>query len=202
LKVLLITDGLFHPPLFGRIAVHQALKQLDGYAFSHIHSLEQLPAHSNELDAMVLYFHHKSISERALAALDEFVSNGGGLLGIHSATASFKQTPHYFEILGGRFTGHGTVEPIEVKLAATLDEPFRDLPGFTIRDELYIHEVQPEVKIHFEAMQGGAPVPVVWTYRYGKGKVCYAVPGHLSATMRNPVYQEVLKRSLAWVCRS
>ena len=202
MKVLLVTDGIFHPPLHGRIAVHQGLEQLDGYAFSHIRSLEQLPARLDEFNALVLYFHHKRIRDRTLAVLDEFVSNGGGLLGIHSATASFKQTPHYFEILGGRFTGHGEVEAIEVKRIGSLDEPFGSLPGFTVKDELYIHEIQPGVKIHFEALHGGAPIPIVWTYRYGKGKVCYAVPGHRSATMKNPVYQEVLKRGLAWVCQS
>jgi type 1 glutamine amidotransferase len=202
LKVLLVIDGFIHPPLFGRLAVQRALKQLDGYAFSHVRSLEQLPARLDQLDAFVLYFHHKRLSDWALAALEEFVSNGGGLLGIHSATASFKQTHHYFEILGGRFTGHGAVEPIEVQPAGSLDEPFRDLPGFTVKDELYLHEIQPGVKIHFEAPHGGALVPVVWTHRYGTGKVCYAVPGHRAATMRNPHYQEILKRGLAWVCRS
>ena len=34
---------------------------------------------------------------------------------------------------------------------------------------------------------------MVWTYRYGKGKVCYAVPGHTSATMSNPIYQKILQ---------
>ena len=40
-------------------------------------------------------------------AFDGFVRAGGGVLAIHSATASFKGSPAYFEVLGGRFVGQG-----------------------------------------------------------------------------------------------
>jgi len=40
----------------------------------------------------------------------------------------------------------------------------------------------------------------VWTYYYGQGRVCYAVPGHRTETMRDKTYQKILQRGLAWVC--
>jgi type 1 glutamine amidotransferase len=197
-KVLLVTDGYIHPLLLARKALHKALAELDGYEFQHVRSMERLPQSLNTFLAMVIYIHHKQISETALAALDTFVSNGGGILGVHTATASFKQQMHYFEILGGRFTGHGEVGDFEVKRVR--DDIFGDIGDFIVKDELYIHELQPRIDIHFTAKHEDQDVPVVWTYKYGDGRVCYAVPGHTTATMRNKTYHQILRRGLAWVC--
>ena len=195
-KVLLITDGIFHPPYFGRVALKKNMAELDGFEFQHVRSMEKLPADLKDFSALVIYLHHKKISRSALTVLDAFVSEGGGILAIHSATASFKEANRFFEILGGRFVGHGAVEKIEVKRVK--DEIF-DVGDFVIKDELYIHELQPGIDVHFTAKHEGKDIPVVWTYRYGKGKVCYAVPGHTTTSMKHPSVQEILRRGLRWV---
>lgn len=197
-KVLRVTDGIFHPTWLGRFALHNALKELSGFSFVHVSSLEKLPADLESFSAFVLHYHHKTISDSALGRLEQFVKNGGGILAIHAATASFKESLPYFEILGGRFIGHGAVEPFEVKRIR--DDVFGGIDDFVVKDELYIHELQPGIEVHFTAKHEGQDVPVVWTYRYGKGKICYAVPGHTTESMKNKTYQEVLKRGLEWVC--
>lgn len=199
MNVLLITSGIFHPPLWGRLALHKALAESGGCDFKMIHSLEQLPADLESFSALVLHFHHRRISPAALVKLDAFVRGGGGVLAIHAATASFKETPAYFDILGGRFTGHGTVEKFAARRIK--DEVFGGIGDFTVIDELYLHELKPGLEVHFTANYEGKAVPVVWTQGFGTGRVCYACPGHISATMRNPAYQEVLRRGLLWVGR-
>jgi type 1 glutamine amidotransferase len=196
-KVLLVTAGIFHPTYFGRMALHRSLHQLDGFSFDRVASLKQLPSNLLPYSALVLHYHHKAVSERALHALKEYVANGGGILAIHAATASFKASLPYFEILGGRFIGHGQVEKIEV--TKIRDEIFHGIGDFTVRDELYIHELHPGIEVHFTAKHEGRDVPIVWTYRYGKGKVCYAGPGHTTSTMKNQTYQQLLQRGLNWV---
>ena len=198
-KVLLVTDGFFHPPLIARKVLHKTLAELDGYEFQHVRSMEKLPGALKVFSALVIYIHHKNISEKALVALDEFVSNGGGILGVHSATAAFQKQLHYFEILGGRFIGHGPIEPFEVKPVAE-SEIFDDIPVFIVKDELYIHELQPGITPQFTATHEGQETPMVWTYHYGQGRVCYAVPGHRTETMHNATYQNILQRGLIWVC--
>jgi type 1 glutamine amidotransferase len=195
-KVLLVTDGIFHPPYFGRMALEKNLTELDGFEFQHVRSMEKSPANLKDFSALVIYIHHKRISRSALTDLDAFVSGGGGILAIHSATASFKEANLFFEILGGRFIGHGPVEKIEVKKVK--DEIF-DIGDFVIKDELYIHELQPGIDVHFTAKHDGKDIPVVWTYCYGEGKVCYAVPGHTTASMKHPSVQGILQHGLKWV---
>jgi uncharacterized protein len=198
--IILVTSGIFHPPYSGRMAVHQALRQMDGFAFRNIPSLEKLPADLSRYSAMVLYYHHKSISDRALGRLDDFVSGGGGILAIHSATASFKESQRYFEILGGRFIGHGPVENFEVR--GRKYDIFNGVEPFSIRDELYIHELQPGIDVHFTISHDGQEAPAVWTHSYGAGRVCYAVPGHTTESMKHPAVQEILRRGLKWACKA
>ena len=199
-KVLLVTDGLFHPPLPARMTLRKTLTELDRFKFQHVHLMEKLPNDLGSFSAIVIYIHHKKISDDALETLDGFVASGGGILGVHTATASFKQQMHYFEILGGRFTGHGPIERFEV--SRVNDEIFGGIEDFVVKDELYIHELQSGIETHFTAKYEGEDVPVVWTYQYGQGRVCYAVPGHTTSTMRNESYQKVLQRALKWVCRA
>jgi type 1 glutamine amidotransferase len=204
-RVLLVTAGVFHPPYFGRKALHAGLAQMEGFTFHPVRSLEQLPTDFESLAALVLYYHEETISEAALSRMDAFVSNGGGVLAIHSATASFKGEKRYFEILGGRFTGHGKLGECEMQRASPkgsngrINAIFEGIENFTIVDELYIHELQPGIEIHYMAKQFGQEAPAVWTYQYGQGKVCYCMPGHTSGSMQHPAMQEILRRGLQWV---
>lgn len=198
-KVLLVTDGIFHPPFLARKVLHETLAELEGFEFQHIRSMEKLPGNLKEFSAMVIYHHHQRISREAVSALDEFVSDGGGILGVHTATAAYKKQPKYFEILGGRFIGHGPIEPFDVKPVLE-SEIFTGIPAFTVKDELYIHELQPGITPHFTATHEGQEVPIIWTNHYGHGRICYVVPGHRTETMRNSTYQMVLQRGLVWAC--
>lgn len=198
-KVLLVTDGIFHPPYRARKLLRDTLAELVGFEVRHIRSMEKLPYDLEDCAAVVIYLHHQKISDKALAAFDEFISSGGGLLGVHTATAAFKERIRYFEILGGRFIGHGPVAPFEVTPIPG-SKVFAGIPAFTVKDELYIHDLQPGITPHFTAAHAGQEVPIVWTYSYKAGRVCYAVPGHRTETMRNKIYQKVLQRGLKWVC--
>jgi type 1 glutamine amidotransferase len=198
--VLLVTAGIFHPPLLGRLAVENFLRSLDEYKFRRISSMEGL----QDLDpggycALVLYFHHRAISPAALSAFERFVCDGGGVLAVHSATASFKGSTRYYEILGGRFVDHGSVQRITLLPTAEGDGIFEGLGPFAVEDELYRHEFYGENTIHFVADVNGERLPQVWTRRFERGRVCYLAPGHLSATMRRPEMREILRRGLAWV---
>ena len=198
-SVLLIASGLAHPPF---LAVWR-LRALVRACFPHVlsvHSLEALAGLDlSKISALVLYFHHQTISEAALQAFERFVSCGGGVLALHSATASFKSCPRYTQILGGRFTGHGAIAPFQVYPVEGENAPFEGLGGFAVQDELYLHDLQPGIRVHFEARLEGRLIPVVWTYQYGAGRVCYAVPGHTAGSLKNPAYRAILRCGLEWV---
>jgi hypothetical protein len=172
------------------------LAALPGVRLQRADSLEALPRlPPDSFQALVLYYHHETVSPAALDCLDTYVRQGGGLLAIHAATASFKQEPRYFDILGGRFVEHGPVALFPVR-PVDQDPVFGDVPPFIVRDELYYHEMVTDVRV---CMVGGTEgVPVVWTRQHGQGRVCYCVFGHTISAVRHPQVHEVLRRGLAW----
>jgi type 1 glutamine amidotransferase len=176
---------------------------MPGYRFQRAASLEALPGPKAEsLQGLVLYVHHETISLTALESLEHFVSQGGGLLAVHSASASFKQEKRYLDILGGSFREHGPIERFLVEPVAGQDEVFDSIPAFSVTDELYRHDYDPDNHVHFTTAVGDEQEPVVWTRRYGKGRVCYCALGHTVSTIRHPQVQQILKRGLGWACGS
>ena len=200
-RVLLVTKGLTHPTLAARMALFKALNQLSSVKLTHIPSLERLPSDFIDYDSMVLYFHEDQISKAALSSLESFVSEGGGILAVHSASASFMAEAVYFEILGGRFKNHGPISKFTLSPIQKSDV-FKGIPSFSVEDELYHHEIWAEITVHFTAKNKGDEIPVVWTNDYGNGRVCYASPGHCLETMCHPEYQKLLMQGLQWVNRS
>lgn len=198
-NILMITDGKVHPPLMGRFWLRYALAGMQGFNFARVNSMEDiLDLDLSVFCGMVLYFHHKKISVQALDTFDEFVSGGGGVLAIHSATASFQDVDRFTDILGGKFSDHGPVEPFSVTPVPPENRIFDDIQEFQVVDELYLHDLQPDIETHFIAIHDGQPVPMIWTRTHGKGRVCFACPGHRAASMRVPEYQQVLIRGLMW----
>jgi len=196
--IWLVSEGIIHPPLDGRFALRRAL-QSSGNQVKSCRRLEQLPQDLSHITAIVLYMHRQSVEEDALHRLIDYVRNGGGILAVHSASASFKRKSAFFELLGGRFVGHGKVQSL--KFRPLREDLFEGIDAFTIVDELYRHEFQPKVEVHWLASAAGEEVPAVWTHRFDAGRVCYLMPGHLGYSLRHPAVQQIIQRGLTWVMR-
>lgn len=201
-QILLVSAGVMHPSWLGRVWLRDFLESLAGYRVKRVGSLEAVRHLTpSQYAALVLYFHHKNVSAGALQALGHYTRSGGGLLALHSATASFKSEERYFEILGGRFERHGPVQPFQVQPAAEQQPAFRGIPAFHVKDELYRHTWDPENEVQFFTQVEGMKEPVVWTRSFGLGRVCYCALGHRAAVMRHPAVQQILRRGLAWASR-
>jgi type 1 glutamine amidotransferase len=199
--VLLVSSGIAHPSLPARFLLRRTLAAMPGYRFRRAASLEALPSQPS-FQAIVLYVHHETLSPSALEKLDSFLRKGGGLLAIHAASASFKEEPRYFELLGGRFVDHGPVESFEVRPTEPPSAIFSGIPPFVVIDELYRHQYDPGNLVHFTTAVGSESQPVVWTRSHGSGRVCYCSLGHTLDAMRRPEVWQILQHGLAWVCAS
>lgn len=207
-SILVVSAGVRHPSLLARFYFHRALGAVPGCRLRRAGSLEALSGSSLALtQAVVLYIHQETISAAALERLEGFVSRGGGLLAVHSASASFVREPRYAEILGGRFREHGPIERFQVQPATPQDPVFAGIPPFAVEDELYRHDYDPDNRIHLFTPVDGEREPVVWTRhcppagagRIAGGRVCYCALGHTVSSMRNPHVQAILQGGLAWV---
>ena len=197
-KILLITLGMVHPTWCARRNLKKIISGISNVDLTVTSDINILADPGlKAYDGMVTYLHRQEISPEALEGLESFVAEGGGFLGIHAATASFKGYPGYFNILGGKFTGHGSSrEHIEVCQKST--GIFPKIPSFAVRDELYFHqEVQP-VDVHFTAEKEGNELPLVWTRNHGKGRVAYVMFGHRASVLKKASVQKIITTALGW----
>ncbi|MBN1532783.1 MAG: ThuA domain-containing protein [Spirochaetes bacterium] len=200
-KVLAITSGTIHPKFHARRRLLSLLRDSGEYEVVHRGSIEALKSlRGGGYAAAVIYLHRRRISAAALEALRDFLRAGGGLLGIHSASASFKSCAEYYQLLGGRFVSHDAIMEFEVIPSPGSSSIFAGCGGFTVRDELYLHDVYRGTAVRFHALHGGREEPMVWTREEGKGRVCYIEPGHCASSIGNAGFRQVTLAALRWLC--
>lgn len=139
-------------------------------------------------------------SEREQGLLD-FVRNGGGLVGVHSAAASFSNSRPYIEMLGCQFLHHPEFHEFTVSIVRKDHYLTQRMPDtFTISDEMYhLQNYDPEkVTLLAQTPWQGKQMPMAYTKTYGKGRVAYLANGHDLRAWRNPEFQKLLIRAIAW----
>jgi type 1 glutamine amidotransferase len=195
-SILGISIGLVHPHLGARSRLKGALSGYDIAWFANVEELRGL--FQCPYRTVILYCHRQRISNEALKTLIGFIEGGGGLLAIHSASASFKGAAAFHRLLGGRFLSHRRIETFTVMPETEGPARFGVSESFSIRDELYLHEYGDDVDIAFSTLAGGKKEPVVWTRNAGRGRVCYIAPGHCAGSFGHPAMQSILRRGLQW----
>ncbi len=198
-SIMLLSAGLAHPSLLARHRLRRILAGVSGITVTETGAVRALARlRFPECAALVIYLHRQTIGTDSLTALDAFVRAGGGLLALHSASASFKREEGYFDMLGGRFVAHGPVHEFTVSRCEGDAGVFADSRPFTVRDELYLHEFDAGVTVHFTADWKGCAEPVAWTRTHGKGRVCYISLGHRAPVFKNTRVAEMIIQGLAW----
>ena len=163
--------------------------------------LDQLRAENiKKYDVVLFYGSRLNFTDPAQEkGLLDFVRNGGGFVGIHSASDSFKKSDAYWEMLGGRFAGHG-----HGTFTVSIDDPdhpiTKGLKSFEITDESYRHKFYQGVKLHFLASmkERGQTRQMAWVRDYGKGRVFHCSLGHDVKAFTMPGTMELLRRGTAW----
>lgn len=145
-------------------------------------------------------------------ALLDFVKQGKGFIGTHSATDTFKDFKGYTALINGSFAGHpwgsgGTYsfvshEPSHPVVAMMGSE-------FQWKDEIYQYsDYDPKsVRVLYSLdMVKSSPkrpylVPVCWVREFGAGRLCYTNLGHNDATWKDAKFHEHLLAGIKWATK-
>ena len=147
--------------------------------------------------------------ESTRRALTHFVADGGGLLASHTASICFDDWSGWGDLVGGAWqwgvSSHPPWGPVTVDVVA--DHPVVDgLPGtFQLDDEVYGDlDVRPGVEVLAVARRtpDDDPQPVVWTYRFGAGRVVYDAFGHDVESLQHGTHAQLLGQALNWLLAS
>lgn len=132
-----------------------------------------------------------------------FVRNGKGIIGIHSATDTFYKWPEYGEMMGGYFDGHPWHESVNINVIEPTHPLLAMFPDalFTITDEIYqlkdpynkgrIHELLKLDTASANMKKEGinrrdSDFAVSYVRNYAKGRVFYCSLGHREEVYWNP----------------
>jgi type 1 glutamine amidotransferase len=158
------------------------------------------PAVLARYDALVLNSTaHLVIPEPAKKALLDYVTGGGGIVGIHAAIDTFKKWPEGAAIIGATFGGHpwGPSGSWQVRLEEPGHPLLRAWGGkdFKMHDEFYElaapydrsdRRVLMSLDVRDPATAGVTPLhrsdkdfAVSWIKRHGRGRVFYCMFGHI-----------------------
>ncbi len=209
MRALVFCDDLYHPAATVRAGL--APLTTEGFAFDWVENAAGWnPARLGEYPVVLLSKSNVcSATDRTpwLAgptenALGDYVRAGGGLVAVHSGTASYQDWPAVRAVLGGVFTSHPPPCAVSV-------EPSRGHPlcagveaSFTVQDEHYQMVLDdPVADIFLLSRSGHGVQPAGWTRRVGAGRVVVLTPGHFSEVWLHPSMQRLLGNALRWAVR-
>ena len=146
-----------------------------------------------------------SLSPDGRARLGGFVRGGGGLFGLHTAGLCFDDWAEWRAILGGVWlwgrSWHPPLGPVSIAKTAEAHPLTDDIGGFEIVDEVYCglsleNGVRPLLEARATEME--LAEPVLWTHRYGKGRVVFDALGHNRASIEQNDHAEIIQRAARW----
>ena len=197
-----------HPYKKMEVALSRLLATVDGIEHEAFHDKDILSSDIlATFDVLITYTQHapgKELETGEEDALFSFVESGGGFVGIHGATASFKTNPRYHEFLGGRFTGHGLPCKIHARVVDR-DHPVTaglGMATFSLKDEPYDHELLDE-RVHVLVDRDGkrGTAPMAWIKEHGKGRIVYIAFGHYTKVLEHPAVRGLVLGAVSWATR-
>ena len=147
-------------------------------------------------------------------ALMEFVREGGGFVGMHSASDTEYDWPWYGQLVGAYFDGHpsnpnvrtGTLlvvkpdHPATVSLPATWtrSDEWYDLRDFQDGLSVLLEVDELSYKTPGENAQPD-PRPIAWFREFDGGRMFYTALGHTVESYADPLFLEHVWGGLTWV---
>jgi type 1 glutamine amidotransferase len=136
------------------------------------------------------------------------IASGVGVAGWHGGMAdSFRNSVNYQFMVGGQWVAHpGNVIDYAVNIVDRDDPLTAGLSDFHMHSEQYYMHVDPSNRVLATTIFSGehAPwiagtvMPVVWTRRWGAGRVFYSSLGHVARDFDVPEARELVKRGMLW----
>ncbi len=211
--------GYVHDNIAASVAMIQELGAQHGFAADHsadpaVFTVQNLKKYR----ALVFSNSNNEAfeSEAQRSAFRSFVEEGGGLAGIHSATASERQWAEFPKIMGGRFVRHPRMQRFMVRVADPDHPATRGMPAaFEWDDECYYNnELAPGMRVllvtdpaklddpkkaEYPGERFGDALPLAWAHRFGRGRVFYSALGHKIEHYSDALLRRHVMGGLEWV---
>jgi type 1 glutamine amidotransferase len=209
-RVLMVTAtaAFRHDSIPTARAVVAALAARNGFTVTPTESLAELSTArlaSTDVLMFALTSGELALDASQKTAIVSFVEQGGGFVGVHSATDTLYEWPDYGRIVGAYFKEHPWTQTAAVVVEdrahptmAGVETPFRLL------EEFYTFQRNPRgtvnVLLSLDPRSVGADgdFPLAWAQAIGRGRSYYNALGHFADTWNDPWFQRQLAAAIRW----
>ncbi|OXS74513.1 ThuA domain-containing protein [Domibacillus enclensis] len=175
---------------------------LDSYA-----DVEKLKA----LDLIIPHWTMGEIEKQSVLNISEAVASGVGLAGCHGGMCdSFRNNVDWQFMTGGNWVAHPGNDGVEymVNIKQSTSPILEGFDDFKVVSEQYYLHVDPAVEVlattRFPIVDGphavnkAVDMPVVWTKRWGAGRVFYNALGHKANIVAMPEVTAMMRKGFLW----
>ncbi|UQZ36585.1 hypothetical protein C2I18_25435 [Paenibacillus sp. PK3_47] len=163
------------------------------------------------LDLIVPVWTMGQIEQQLVDNVSAAVQNGTGLAGCHGGMCdSFRNNVDWQFMTGGQWVAHpgndGVNYTVEIRQGSS--PLVEGIANFEVSTEQYYLHIDPAVEVlattRFPVVNGphatnkAVDMPVVWTKRWGLGRVYYNSLGHHADIVALPQVKELMRRGLLW----
>jgi type 1 glutamine amidotransferase len=164
-----------------------------------------------DLDLIVPVWTMGDIDQTLVDNVSAAVQNGTGLAGCHGGMCdSFRNNVDWQFMTGGQWVAHPGNDGVEytVNIRQSSSSLVDGIADFSVKSEQYYLHVDPAIEVlattRFpvtdgpHASNGAVDMPVVWTKRWGAGRVYYNSLGHHADIVEQSQVKELMRRGLLW----
>ncbi len=160
---------------------------------------------------------HPPMTEEGKEALFEWVENGGGFIGYHAATDTFRVGEEgppdpFIEMLGAEFEWHGPNFTGTVRVTDPVHPAVNRIPReWEVYDEWYVFRhinrdnmrvlavLDPPEDERTERPRYDTPeLPIIWVSSHGDGRVYYNAMGHVDEVWEDNTFQLSIVDAVTW----
>ena len=148
------------------------------------------------------------LSASQKTAILDFVTSGGGFIGIHSATDTLYEWPAYGRLVGAYFKEHPWTQEATVTVEDQSHPATSGLGArFSIGEEFYTFRDNPRSRVQVllsldaSSVASAGDYPLAWAQSFGAGRTYYNALGHFPATWTDPRFQRQIAGAIRWVAR-
>ncbi len=204
------TTGFRHDSIPDGIAAIQQLGADNGFYVTATEDDAQFTDDNLANYAVVVFLNTTGtvLNDDEKAAFMRYIENGGGFVGVHSATDTEYDWPWYGQLVGAYFQDHPDIQQAEVDVVDHQHPSTMDLPlVWTRTDEWYNFQTNPRGTVHVLAVldettyDGGTmgDHPISWCHEFDNGRSWYTEMGHTQETYSETLYLNHLLGGLQYV---
>lgn len=206
------TNGYHHASIPVGIAAIEQLGRENGFDVDTTTDSLQFTKKNLKKYAAVIFLNttQKVLGTEQEKAFQAYIQQGGGFVGVHSATDCEYNWPWYHQLVGAYFKSHPAQQEAKLIIVRKDFPATAGMPDSWVRkDEWYnFKEINPDltvlIKIDESSYQGGENGdnhPMAWYHNFDGGRAFYTELGHTDESYADPVYLKHLLGGIEWAMK-